>query len=67
MAKKKPSSTRRKRTPVKDLPSPAGGAEKVKGGLLLDAAAAGFEELDGRQQPAAQRPPEVGAPSSWRA
>jgi hypothetical protein len=35
MAKKKPSSTRRKRTPVKDLPSPAGGAEKVKGGLLL--------------------------------
>jgi len=35
MAKKKPSSTRRKRTPVKDLPSPADGAEKVKGGLLL--------------------------------
>jgi hypothetical protein len=35
MAKKKPSDTRRKRTPVKDLPSPAGGAEKVKGGALL--------------------------------
>jgi len=35
MAKKKPSTTRRKKTPVKDLPSPAGGAEKVKGGLLF--------------------------------
>ena len=34
---------------------------------VLDAAAAGFEELDGRQQPAASGPPEVGAPSSWRA
>jgi hypothetical protein len=35
MAKKKPSSTPRKRTPVKDLPSPAGGVDKVKGGALL--------------------------------
>ena len=35
MARKKPSSTPRKRTPVKDLSSPAGGAGKVKGGLLL--------------------------------
>jgi hypothetical protein len=35
MAKKKPSSTSRKRTPVKDLASPAGRTGKVKGGLLL--------------------------------
>jgi hypothetical protein len=35
MAKKKPADTRRRKTPIKDLPSPAGGAEKVKGGALL--------------------------------
>jgi hypothetical protein len=35
MAKKKSSRPPRKRTPVKNLPSPARGAAKVKGGLLL--------------------------------
>ena len=35
MAKKKPSSASRKRTPVKDLPSSARRAGKVKGGSLL--------------------------------
>ena len=35
MASKKSSSASRKRTPVKDLSSPAGRARKVKGGALL--------------------------------
>jgi hypothetical protein len=35
MAKKKSSSASRKRTPVRDLPSSARGAGKVKGGSLL--------------------------------
>jgi hypothetical protein len=34
MAKKKPSRTSRTRTRAKDLGTPAGGASKVKGGLL---------------------------------
>ena len=35
MASKKSSSASGKRTPVKDLSSPAGRARKVKGGALL--------------------------------
>jgi hypothetical protein len=35
MAKKKPSDTPRKRASLKDLPPPAAGVEKVKGGALL--------------------------------
>jgi len=53
MAKKKPSDTRRKKIPIKDLPSPAGGAEKVKGGLLLSTQQlqASRQWTDGNSQP----------------
>ena len=54
MAKKKPSDARRKKTPIKDLPSPAGGAEKIKGGALLlstQQLQASRQWTDGNSQP----------------
>ena len=54
MARKKPADTRRKKAPIKDLPSPAGGAEKVKGGALLlstQQLQASRQWTDGNSQP----------------
>lgn len=55
MAKKKPSSKRRKKLPIKDLASPAGGTDKVKGGALLlstqQSQASGLWAAEGDGQP----------------